>query len=185
MRLLHFALRAEAQAFIEVLNASPYPLNTLPLYAKAFRSDDTVLLIGGIGQEATRTALEAFFKTHRDIDSAFNIGIAGCNDTSVPVGTLFSYLPYRPDSAAPPIKTSVAPATRSDTKQTTLHDMECAAFYDTVQAYVAPERIGVFKIVSDHLSDAVPTKAFVKALMIPHRHHIVQTVELSIVCSTR
>ena len=175
--LLHFALRAEAQAFIEKLKLEPIP-RTARSYA-LFGNARYIALIGGIGAEATQTSLEHFFTADplaRQMTKACNIGIVGCNDVRVAIGTLFVFDPYEPPSL-PPIVSVQTPQSASDTPTTTLYDMECDAFVRTLRRCLPHTRLTVCKVVSDHLDDARPSKAFVKELMLQHYQTIREVLD--------
>jgi hypothetical protein len=175
MTLLHFALRAEAQSFLDFFRFTSSQ-NDVNAPFKLFGNDDIVIVISGIGAQKTTEALHFTLQRH-SIDAVYNIGIVGCDDTSVPIGTLFSYLPYAPQSAKPPVVSVSAPQTKKTRRETTLYDMELEAFYSTLQEKIDPKRLGAFKIVSDHLKADIPSKAYVKALVGDHRDTILKAIE--------
>jgi hypothetical protein len=174
MTLLHFALRAEAQCFLEYFRFNA-PLPHTPSAFKLYGNEKLTILISGTGARKTEAALR-WVRTHRVFQAAYNIGIVGCNDTSVPIGTLFSYLPYTPQRAEPPVISVSAPQTKSTRNETALYDMELEAFYHALHPSVDSRNLGAFKVVSDHLDATVPSKSYVKALFLPYRDTIVKAV---------
>jgi len=81
--LIHTALLCEAKPIIEhfkmkCLQKKPY---------RIYHKNDILLIISGIGAKNSLLAKEIFEQNH--IKKAVNIGIAGCKDESVPIGTIF------------------------------------------------------------------------------------------------
>ena len=168
MKLLYFALRSEAQYFIEKLKATK-------ISSKLFRADNFFILIGGVGKKNTILTLEKFLSNHQ-IKAAFNIGIAGSNDKSILLGSCFACTKQTPL----PFKTLVSnltPVYESNLKQSTLYDMEGAFFLQVCQKYLPQKEIHIIKVVSDHLdSHSHITKAFVKKLMIQNYQKILKVI---------
>lgn len=160
MTLIHCALLCEAQAFIEF-----YKLKKVN--SKIYKNDNTVILISGVGKQNTISTLNYMFLTY-DITKAINIGVAGCNDTSINIGELFCTNKKLQDIDYLALKTVDTAQTTSDDSVTTLYDMEAKHFFDISSNYLNENYIYIFKIVSDHLSNEILKKDFIKSLILKH-----------------
>lgn len=153
MTLIHTALLCEAQPLIETFGLEKV------INKKEYKNDFLVLIVSGIGEEKTSTALIKAFQTY-PIKKAINIGIAGCRDKTIPIGSLFcanKELENIPHASISTVK--------SPTKDinTTLVDMEARAFCFTCKEKGVD--FYVFKVVSDYLDDTIPQKSFVTKLI--------------------
>ncbi|MGB5867589.1 MAG: hypothetical protein WBG69_06935 [Arcobacteraceae bacterium] len=157
MILIHTALLCEAQSFIEY-----YKLNKLN--SKIYLNDQMVILISGIGKQNTLSNLEYMFVNY-NITKAFNIGIAGCNDTTVPIGELFCTNHNLKNINTLPLITNDTVTTDSTLEQSTLYDMEAHYFQEISLHYLEPKNIYIFKIVSDYLSSEKLAKDYIKLLI--------------------
>ena len=168
MILIHTALLCEAQSFIEY-----YKLKKLN--SKIYLNDEIVILISGIGKENTISTLDYMF-LHYDISIALNIGIAGCNDTSIEIGDLFCTNKKLPNVAFLPLITNDNVTTISSSDTTTLYDMEAQYFEEISLQHLKEDSIYIFKIVSDHLSDKKLAKDFIKSLIAKQKilHHFIK-----------
>ena len=82
--LIHTALVAEAKPIIghfKLKCIEKVPFNV-------YKNDDILLVVSGIGGEKTKSAL-AYALSLYEPKTAINIGIAGCSDKSVKIGSLF------------------------------------------------------------------------------------------------
>jgi nucleoside phosphorylase len=116
-----------------------------------------------MGKENTTYSLEYIFKNYT-IYKAVNIGIAGCSDTSIPIGQLFCTNQTLKDIPYIQLKTVSKTQTISKEKSC-LYDMEASVFANICLKYLDKKYIFVFKVVSDYLDDTIPTKEFVKQLI--------------------
>jgi hypothetical protein len=160
MVLLHCALLCEAQAFIEF-----YKLTKIN--SKIYKNNHIVLLISGVGKQNTISTLDYMFINYH-ITSAINIGVAGCNNNSIAIGELFCTTHKLDGIDNLVLKTVDEPQTNSDTKEITLYDMEAKYFLDISLNYLDKKDIYIFKIVSDHLSNEILAKDFIKGLVRKH-----------------
>ena len=160
-RLIHTALLCEAQSIIEFYKLTQD--NSVENKSiKIYSNDELVVLVGGIGKENTIQALEYVF-AHYDISKAFNIGIAGCSDSSVKIGTLFCTNKFLPSINFAPITTVDEPLESDESLETLLVDMEAQYFIYECKKHITD--IYVFKVVSDYLEAKIPKKAFVLELI--------------------
>jgi len=160
MTLIHCALLCEAQAFIEF-----YKLKKVN--SKIYKNDNIVILISGVGKQNTISTLDYMFLNY-DITKAINIGVAGCNDTSINIGELFCTNHNLKDIKQLPLKTVDTAQTISDETDITLYDMEAKHFLEISANYLDTDEILVFKIISDHLSHEILKKDFIKSLIQKH-----------------
>jgi len=159
MILIHTALFAEAKPIIEHLKLKFIQKQPYRLYQR----DDIVLVVTSMG-EKTLIIKELLSQYH--INKAINIGIAGCKDKNIPIGTLF-YTYYKSESEAlapnnnipySTITTVKEPLNNPDNLKTTLVDMETDYFLEATKDI---EEVYIFKIVSDYLDTTIPSKQFV------------------------
>ncbi len=161
--LIHCALLSEAQAIIELLKLQrDTSVQDLPRGTRFFISEEYLLIVSGIGKDNTKNALEFIFKNYA-IKKAINIGIAGCCDSSIKIGTLFCTNRLLPNINFAPITTVDEPLDSDERLQTLLVDMEAKYFKELASKYCGD--IYIFKIVSDYLELEIPKKAFVIELV--------------------
>ncbi len=157
--LIHCALLSEAQAIIELLKLQrEVSIQDLPKGVKLFISENYLLIVSSIGKDNTKNALEFVFQNYA-IKKAINIGIAGCCDSSIKIGTLFSTNRLLPHINFASITTVDEPLDSDENLQTLLVDMEAKYFKTLASKYC--DDIYIFKIVSDYLDCSIPKKAFV------------------------
>lgn len=161
MTLIHTALLSEAQPlinFLKLIQKTDIP--NLPYGAKLFTDKDKkyLLIVSGIGKENTQKSLDFIFKNF-DISKAINVGITGCSDNSVKIGTLFCVNRLLPNINFAPITTVDTPLESDEALETLLVDMEAKYFLETSKSNC--KNIYIFKIVSDHLDIEIPKKSFV------------------------
>lgn len=164
MTLIHTALLCEAQPIIET-----YKL-TKVINKKEYKNEKILLIVSGIGEAKTSAVLQHILTT-RPIQKAINIGIAGCKDKNIPIGSLFCA-----NKKLKTIPHATITTVQSPTKEifTTLVDMEASAFFFTCK----DKNIDFFilKVVSDYLDDTIPKKSFVTKLIrdtLPQWKHLI------------
>ncbi len=161
--LIHCALLCEAQSFINFLKLTQNTsITNIPNSTKIYENDDIILVISGMGKENTINTLTFIFENY-NIDKAFNIGIAGCCDSSIKIGTLFCTNKLLPNVNFASITTVDKPLDSDEDLETILVDMEAKYFIELSKKYCSD--IYVFKVVSDYLDTQVPKKSFVIELI--------------------
>lgn len=163
--LIHTALLSEAQPLINFLKLKQDDnVQNLPKGIKLFNDENNryLLIVSGIGKENTLVSLDFVYQNY-EIKKAINLGIAGCCDSSVKIGTLFCTNRLLPNINFAPI-TTVDEALESDENlETLLVDMEARYFIEKSKEYC--DNIYCFKVVSDYLETQIPKKAFVIELI--------------------
>jgi hypothetical protein len=155
--LIHTALVAEAKpiiGFFALTCKSKMPFN---IYA----NENIALIVSGIGEAKTKEALSFAFELFSP-SIAINIGIAGCRDKNIKIGSLFCAthqnlpVPYA-------TLTSHKNGVNSDKDiNSCLVDQEGEAFLNSVPQDVEKY---IFKVVCDHLDTTIPSKAKVSSLI--------------------
>jgi nucleoside phosphorylase len=154
--LIHTALFAEAKPIIEHFKLQCIQTKPYKLYAK----ENIVLVISGMGKEKTALHVEDVFQKY-SIDKAINIGIAGCKDKDIQIGSLFctnhklDFINYAS------LTTVEKPLEDKNKLNTTLVDMEAESFMSTCKEFLDIKDIYILKVVSDHLDTTIPKKEFV------------------------
>ncbi len=159
--LIHCALLSEAQSVINFLKlAQDNSVQNLPSRAKLFVDKDNkyLLIVSGIGKENTEESLKFIFENF-EIQKAINLGIVGCSDSSIKVGTLFCTNRLLPNINFAPITTVDKPLQSDENLQTLLVDMESNYFNKIAKNYC--KELFIFKVVSDYLDIEIPKKSFV------------------------
>ena len=156
--LIHTALYPEAKPLIHYFNLVQ---NKSYEALKIFENDKYILAICGMGKENTNKNLPFLFKEF-EIKKAINIGIAGCKDTNIKLGSLFctNHESLRNINSAT-ITTVETPLDDASKLYTTLVDMESKFFLEISKNNLNERDIFVFKIVSDYLSKKIPDKSLV------------------------
>lgn len=161
--LIHTALLCEAQAVIDFLKLKQdTSAHKLPQNCKLYCNEYVVLIVSGMGKENTIIALDFVFSSFH-IEHAINLGIAGCGDTSIKIGTLFCTNKIFPNINFAPITTVDEPLECDEDLETLLVDMEAKYFLEVSQQHT--KNITILKVVSDHLDTHIPNKAFVIELV--------------------
>jgi len=182
--LIHTALYHEAAPIIRALNLRQY--ETRPY--RVFRGARVLLVISGVGMANSRNALEGVLTANR-FTRAINIGLAGCTNPRIPIGTLihaYVRVPGRLGALATNLDavrdkgilrfiTLDAPYSKLDQQEaypahspvedTGIVDMEAAAFVESVSAHLKNHRIHVLKVISDHLDDSIPSSSRIQRLI--------------------
>lgn len=153
--LIHTALQAEAQYIINFFKLKQD--NTIQKF-KLFSNDEILLIVSGMGKDKTINALTYMFENYK-IKKAINIGIAGCCDDSIKIGTLFCTNRLLKNINFAPITCVDTPLESDENLETLLVDMESGYFKEIVSKYI--EDIYIFKVVSDYLDTTIPKKSFV------------------------
>jgi hypothetical protein len=157
MILIHTALLCEAQIFIEYFKLKK-------LNSKIYLNDKIVILISGVGKQNTISSLEYMYINY-NITKAFNIGIAGCNDSAIPIGNLYCTNKNLENIPTIHLITNDTVTTHSITNEPTLYDMEAKYFHSISFLHLKEENIYIFKIVSDYLKEERLSKDYVKSLI--------------------
>ncbi len=162
---IYTALLPEAQPLINFLKLKQdTSIQNLPNGNKLFidEYDKYLLIVSGIGKENTLNSLQFIYKNYK-IDKAINIGIAGCCDSSIKIGSFFCTNRLLPNINFAPITTVDKPLDSDENLETLLVDMEAKYFLEFSKKYC--KDIYVFKIVSDYLDLQIPKKSFVIELI--------------------
>lgn len=157
--LIHSALQAEAQYLINYYKLKQD--NSVQKF-KIFSNDKIILIVSGMGKEKTTFALEYIFNNFK-INKAINIGIAGCCDSSIKIGTLFCTNRLLKDINFAAITCVDEPLDSDENLETLLVDMESFYFKEVSSKFVSD--IYIFKVVSDYLDTTIPKKSFVIELI--------------------
>lgn len=172
MLLIHTALKQEAKPIIEQFKLQCIQTKPYKIYLKS----DIVLVISGMGKKNTQY-IESIFEQY-SIKKAINIGIVGCKDRKIKIGSIFcankelGFIKYAS-------LTTVDKALNSDRDlKTTLVDMEAEAFLHLSQKYLHVKNIYVLKIVSDYLDTTIPKKEFVWKIIKKNLESILRVATL-------
>lgn len=157
--LIHTALQPEAQYLI---NFYKLKQDSSVQNFKLFFNDNIILIVSGMGKKNTIDSLSFVFENYQ-ISKAINIGIVGCCDSSIKIGTLFCTNKLLPNINFAPITTVSKPLDSDENLETLLVDMESLHFKETCLKYI--KDIYVFKVVSDYLDITIPKKSFVIELI--------------------
>lgn len=149
--LIHTALVAEAKPIIGHFKLTCKTKQPFNLY----EGDGIVLIVSGMGSEQTKAAL-AYALSLYEPHVAINVGIAGCCDTHVSKGTLFCTTHEGLDIPFATCSSHQKAVEDALHVKTTLVDMEADTFVQTLPKHIETY---VFKIVSDHLEEVIPSKA--------------------------
>ncbi|WP_072679915.1 hypothetical protein [Arcobacter sp. LA11] len=159
--LIYTALLPEAQPLINFLKLKQdQSVQNLPKGNKLYKdeNDKYLLIVSGIGKDNCKKSLEFIYENF-EIEKAINIGIAGCSDGSVKIGTFFctNRLLFGINFAS--LTTVDAPLETDENLETLLVDMEAKYFEEISKKYC--NNIYTFKVVSDYLEAKIPEKSFV------------------------
>jgi len=161
--LIHTALPCEAQAVINHLNLKQDDsVQNLPQNCKLYSNENIIVLISGSGKNNTLEALNFIFENF-EINKAINIGVAGCSDSSVKIGTLLCTNRFMLGINLAPITTVDAPLQSDEDLDTLLVDMEAKYFLEVAKQHT--QDVTVLKVVSDYLDIETPKEAFVTELI--------------------
>ena len=181
IKIIVTASLTEAKPIIDALYLKRLPHHPFNLYG----DEQYLLIISGIGVLATATACSyAMALYHEEIMHIYNIGICGCVDEHISLGTPLLinklYDPYQERDFYPDIILShpflerdlssyAKPVYRWQKEDitTTLVDMEGVGFFTAGASYLGVHQMSLIKIVSDYLLDdnATIDKAFIATLI--------------------
>jgi len=159
--LIYTALLSEAQSLINFLKLKQdNSVQNIPNGNKLYSDEDDkyLLIVSGIGKNNCLKSLNFIYENF-EIKKAINIGIAGCSDGSVKIGTLFctNKLLFGINFAS--ITTVDTPLETDENLETLLVDMEAKYFEQISKKYC--DDIYTFKGVSDYLEIKIPEESFV------------------------
>ncbi len=117
-----------------------------------------------MGAEKTTLHVENIFERYK-IKRAINIGIAGCREKSIEIGSIFCTNHKLSDMDFLALSSHDKPVDDESGLVTTLVDMEAESFLKICKKEMEDENIFVFKVVSDYLSATIPKKEFVESLI--------------------
>ncbi|RXJ68881.1 nucleoside phosphorylase [Halarcobacter ebronensis] len=163
--LIYTALLPEAQPLINFLKLKEdNSVRNLSLNFKLFKDEDKkyLLIVSGIGRNNCLKSLDFVYNNY-EIKKAINIGIAGCCDSSIKIGTLFCTNKLLPNINFASITTVDAPLQSDENLETLLVDMEAKYFLEISKKYCKDNYC--FKVVSDYLDIQIPKKSFVIELI--------------------
>ncbi len=163
--LIYCALLSEAQPLINFLKLIQRDdIQNIPKGNKLYSSENNkyLLIVSGIGKKNCINSLEYIYKNYK-IEKALSIGITGCCDSSIKVGTLFCTNRLLPNINFASITTVDMPLETDENLETLLVDMEAKYFKDISKSYC--DDIYIFKVVSDYLDTQIPKKTFVMELI--------------------
>ncbi len=155
--LIHTALYPEAKPLIHYFNLLQN--KTYDKY-RIYENDKYILIITGMGCQNVEKTLPFIYENF-SINRAINIGIAGCKDTNIKLGSLFCTNKHLENIKFQTLTTVDKPLEDSRKLDTTLVDMEAKSFLNISKNNLNEKDIFVFKIVSDYLSKEIPNKSFV------------------------
>ncbi|WP_419770632.1 MAG: nucleoside phosphorylase [Candidatus Marinarcus sp.] len=157
--VIHTALLAEARPLIDTLKLIQNQQHTF-----IYENETHVLIVSGMGKTQTIEKLTYIFENF-NITKAINIGIAGCRDESIAIGTLLctSHALLKIPQAT--LTTVDKPLSDITALTTQLVDMEAQYFHYVAQKHLPTSEIYVFKVVSDYLDTSIPKKSFVIELV--------------------
>lgn len=157
--LIHTALLCEVQPLIQYLK-----LFKNKDFPQIYENESYVVIISGIGKNATQKALQLIFNNY-SIHKAINLGIVGCKDKQIPIGTLCCTTHTLKNIRHESLSTHDSPLDDKEKLQTTLVDMEADYFLEECEKFLKKEKIYCLKVVSDYLSQEIPKKQFVTDLI--------------------
>ena len=163
--LIYTALLQEAQSIINFLKLKQdNSVQNLPKGNKLFIdvNNEYILIVSGIGKKNCEKSLWFIYENY-EITRAINIGISGCSDASIKIGTLFCTNRLLPNINFASITTFEKPLESDENLETLLVDMEARYFQNISKKYC--NEIYIFKIVSDYLEIEIPKKDFVIKLI--------------------
>ena len=155
--LIHTALYPEAKPLIHYFNLVQ---NKIYDKYRIYENDKFILVITGIGCQNTEKILPFIYENF-NINRAINIGIAGCKDKNIKLGSLFCTNQHLENIKFETLTTVDEPLVDETNLNTTLVDMEAQSFLNISKNNLNEKDIFVFKIVSDYLSKEIPDKSFV------------------------
>jgi len=172
--LIHVALKQEANPLIEYFKLQCIQTKPYKIYQKA----NIILVVCGMGKENTLYVREIFEKY--EIGKAINIGIAGCKDKNIEIGSLFCTNQKLNFIKHESLTTVNEPLDDEKSLNTTLVDMEAQIFISICKEFLDIKDIYILKVVSDHLNTTIPKKEFVWKIIEKNLNNINKVVTLQI-----
>ncbi|HIP30823.1 MAG TPA: nucleoside phosphorylase [Sulfurospirillum arcachonense] len=172
MILIHTALKHEAKPIIEYFRLQCIQTKPFKIYEKG----NIVLAVCGMGRQNTLHVKEVF--ENYEIKKAINIGIAGCKDKTVKIGSIFCTTHQIESIKYSTLSTINEPLDNPEGLKTTLVDMESKHFISTCKEFLDINDIYILKVVSDHLDTSIPKKEFVWKIIEQNLKSISQVVTL-------
>jgi len=169
---IHTALKHEAKPIIEYFKLQCIQTKPYKIYSK----NDILLIVSGMGAQNTLHVKEAFKKYN--IEKAINVGIAGCKDKTIEIGSIFCTTHQIEDIKYTTLTTVDEPLSNSKNLNTTLVDMEADSFISTCKEFLDIKDIYILKVVSDHLNTSIPKKEFVWKIIEQNLKSISRVVTL-------
>jgi nucleoside phosphorylase len=175
MIFITIALKAEADALIEQFNLKLFESKPFSIY----KNKNIILIISRVGKvEASiaSTYLCTKFDAKED-DKFLNIGICGTFKDDK-IGDMFLikkivdecsnsviHLTKSDNFTQKSLLCSSKPLANISSKKYDLVDMERFGFVKSAKKFIKHENIIILKVVSDKISDQIPTDKFIKELM--------------------
>lgn len=152
------AHKGEARVYIQKLKLSQTKNKNI------YTNKNTVLTITGMGKDAADKLQQTFQLYPPNSDTkVINLGIAGCADENVKIGTVFDVgsLHYKDDNINlhEGANCHSFETVQNEKFNGFLCDMESFFLVKEALKHVEKQKIKVYKVVSDHLKDAkIPNK---------------------------
>jgi adenosylhomocysteine nucleosidase len=177
------ALHAEARAVIEYYTLKKHSSSPFELYM----SDLVAVVISGMGRMCSAVATSHILTRFSSISCIVNLGIAGSKCYTYSLGSMClihkihckeSGRSFFPDIFHPHVfdesalETHAQPIGNNKNAGETLVDMEGSGFFEAASLYIAPHKIMLYKIVSDHLSVERPSKEQIYGWIRAHMESI-------------
>lgn len=167
----------EAESYIKAFCLKKHKKIT---YADVFENDKITLIVSGVGGLNSAINLVRFFsdKTIFQNDMYINIGVCGCTETAVKIGTVFlinkiksSYtgrcfypdIIYKHSFKEASLETFAKPSAKNNDKFI-LSDMEAAELFVCVSQFFKLHQIAFLKIVSDYNNPKNVTREFINKI---------------------
>jgi len=161
---------------------------------KVYRSQNTILVVGGIGKTASAAAT-AYLLTDGQVtgeDLCVNVGICGTAGSGEEIGKLEA-IGEITDEGSGKKYFAAGPVGGLEKKSITcvdqpmdmnapgscpkgLVDMESSGFFRAARCFLPPERISVLKVVSDCFSTEIPAEKFVLTLMLDNAERMCRII---------
>ncbi len=176
MRAFVSAFEAEAAPLIDLFELRLSADRPFRLY----RNETTALVISGMGKLSSAAATSYLLASLLPSDTEiFNFGLCGAK--THPIGSLWQirkvidrcsgavyHLPAPLLAQQASITCEETPRRDAKGLKSDLIDMESSGFLLAARHFLAPSRIHLLKVVSDHLDPEPPTAQRCKSLIAPH-----------------
>ncbi len=164
MDIFVVATFSEAKAFIDEFRLSLKEKKPFLVYEK----DSIAMCISGIGKLNSAIATTYILNLYKDTKSITNFGICGSSDTNKQIGSIHkiksiidkdSNKKYNICKNGQKLYCFSKAITSLDTLA--LVDMESSGFYLSAKTFIEPNKITLYKIVSDYLDDDLLDSEFI------------------------